>query len=105
LTDIQASMLLVNPTSAWLMLEDELRVQPGEWIVQNAGNSIVARFVAQIAKLRGYRVVSVVRRADVTEELIEAGAEHVISEAGAGSSRRIPSFVVGGRMLLVAALS
>src|SRR5690606_23867710 len=43
LTDIQASMLLVNPTSAWLMLEDELRVQPGEWIVQNAGNSIVAR--------------------------------------------------------------
>lgn len=130
LTDIQASMLLVNPTSAWLMLEDELRVKPGEWIVQNAGNSIVARFIAQIAKLRGYRVISVVRRSDLADELIEAGAEHVVSEvdedvearvreisggkgaayaidsvAGESGSRLVRSLGAGGTMLVFGALS
>jgi NADPH2:quinone reductase len=95
LTDIQASMLLVNPTSAWLMLEEDLRVQPGEWLVQNGGNSAVARFVAQIAKLRGYRIISVVRRRDVEAELLETGAEHVICESDEDVVERVREITAG----------
>ncbi len=130
LTDIQASMLLANPTSAWLMLEEDLRVQPGEWLIQNAGNSAVGRFVAQIGKLHGYRIISVVRRKDVEAELIDAGAEQVICEAdedvvervreitggagvpyaidmvgGASGSRLVQTLATEGTMLIFGAIS
>ncbi|MEX2582858.1 MAG: zinc-dependent alcohol dehydrogenase family protein [Gemmatimonadota bacterium] len=96
LSEAQASMLIVNPTSAWLMLEDELKVQPGEWILQNAANSAVGRFVIQIARMKGYRTINVVRRRDVIGELKEAGADEVICEADEDVVARVQE-ITGGK--------
>ena len=78
LDERQAAMLLVNPTTAWLMLTESLQAGPGEWVIQNAANSAVGRFVIQIAKQRGVKTINVVRRHDVVAELAELGADAVL---------------------------
>lgn len=95
LSDTQAAMVLANPTSAWVMLET-LGVQPGEWVLQNAGNSAVARHVAQIGRRRGFRTISVVRRRDVIDDVLADGAEHVICETDEDVVARVHA-ITGGK--------
>jgi NADPH:quinone reductase-like Zn-dependent oxidoreductase len=81
LDERQAAMLVANPTSAWLLLHEVLHVEPGAWVVQNAANSAVGRFVIQLARHAGFRTINVVRRRDVIDELLADGADAVICEA------------------------
>ena len=60
---VQASMLRINPVTAWRLLEDYAELAPGDWIVQNAANSGVGRALIQIARQRGIRTLNFVRRA------------------------------------------
>jgi mitochondrial enoyl-[acyl-carrier protein] reductase / trans-2-enoyl-CoA reductase len=76
----QAAMLAVNPATAWRMLRDFARLEPGDWIVQNAANSGVGRAVIQLARHLGYRTLNVVRREEVCEELRAAGGDVVVTE-------------------------
>jgi len=75
---VQLSMLAVNPPTALLMLEDFVELQPGDWVIQNAANSGVGGYVAQLAKRRGLNLVNVVRRASAIEAVWQAGGEHVL---------------------------
>ena len=59
---LQASMLKANPATAWVMLRDLVALRPGDWVVQNAGNSAVGTFVNALAARSGIRTVSIVRR-------------------------------------------
>src|SRR5690606_1827221 len=83
------------PTSAWLMLEEELGVQPGEWILQNAGNSAVGRHVISLARMRGYRTISVVRRRELVGELLAEGADQVVCEADEDVVARVREITEG----------
>ncbi len=65
---LQLAMLRVNPATAFLMLKTVPDLKPGDWVVQNAGNSGVGISTFQIAKAMGYNVASVVR----TEAAVEA---------------------------------
>jgi trans-2-enoyl-CoA reductase len=76
----QAAMLTVNPASAWGMLENFVRLEDDEWLVQNAANSAVGRCVIQIARSRGWRTLNVVRRPDVIDDLKSLGADAVVLE-------------------------
>jgi len=76
----QAAMLTVNPATAWRMLRDFSKLEPGDWIVQNAANSGVGRAVIQLARHLGYRTLNVVRRAEVCDELRAAGGDVVVTE-------------------------
>ncbi len=80
LSERQAAMLLVNPTSAWLLLHEVLRVEPEAWVLQNAANSAVGRFVIQLARRSGFRTINLVRRHDLADELRAEGADAVICE-------------------------
>jgi trans-2-enoyl-CoA reductase len=64
----QAAMLRLNPSTAWRMLHGFVDFEPGEWLIQNAGNSAVGRAVAQIGGYLGVRVLSVVRRLESVPE-------------------------------------
>ncbi len=77
---LQAAMLKVNPATAWRLLHGFATLEPGAWIVQNAGNSAVCRCVIQLARDLGVRTVSFVRRPAVIGELRELGADHVFSD-------------------------
>jgi mitochondrial enoyl-[acyl-carrier protein] reductase / trans-2-enoyl-CoA reductase len=77
---LQASMLTVNPPSAWAMLEQFVSLKAGDWLVQNAANSAVGRCVIQLAKARGVKTLNVVRRPELIEELKGIGADIVVTE-------------------------
>lgn len=74
----QASMLKVNPLTAWCMLTQFLDLPKGSWVIQNAANSGVGVCVIQIAKLLGLKTINLVRREELADELIAQGADHVL---------------------------
>ncbi|MBA3832010.1 MAG: zinc-binding dehydrogenase [Chthoniobacterales bacterium] len=74
----QAAMLKINPLTAWRMLHDFVRLEPGDWVIQNAANSAAGRAVIQIARELGYRTVNVVRRPELIEELRAEGGDVVL---------------------------
>lgn len=74
----QLSMLRVNPLTAALLLTEYVKLAPGDWVVQNGGNSGVGRAVIAFAKDMGLRTVSLVRRPELIEELKAAGADIVL---------------------------
>jgi trans-2-enoyl-CoA reductase len=75
---LQAAMLKVNPITAWRILHDFVSLRPGDWLIQNAGNSGAGQCVIQIARELGYRTVNVVRRAELVEELRALGGDVVL---------------------------
>jgi trans-2-enoyl-CoA reductase len=81
LTPENASMLYVNPPTAWRMLHDFVELQPGEWIIQNAANSAVGRCVIQIARALGWKTINLVRREELVEELKALGGDIIVVEA------------------------
>ncbi len=107
---LQAAMLRINPATAYCMLHQFTPLQAGNWVVQNAANSGVGRSVIQIAKARGWRTVNVVRRVELTEELLAMGADAVllegedlskrIREATGGTSPKLGLNAVGGESAL-----
>lgn len=84
LSIVEASTLLVNPLSAYLMLTHFVKLGSNDWFIQNGGNSAVGKYACQIGKLLGVNSISVVRdRPDlqqVKDELTSLGTTHVITE-------------------------
>ncbi|MEI6492802.1 MAG: 2-enoyl thioester reductase domain-containing protein [Verrucomicrobiota bacterium] len=76
----QAAMLTVNPATAWRLMHDFVKLEAGDWIVQNAANSGVGRSVIQLARALGWKTLSVVRRAELVEELQASGGTVVVTE-------------------------
>jgi NADPH:quinone reductase-like Zn-dependent oxidoreductase len=94
--DHAAAMVLANPTSAWLLLHNELKVPQNEWLLQNAANSAVGRFVIQLSKRAGIKTINVVRRRDVIDELHALGADEVLCEADEDVVTRVKD-ITGGK--------
>jgi trans-2-enoyl-CoA reductase len=55
------------------MLHDFVKLERGDWLIQNAGTSAVGVLVAQLAKHLGLNCVSVVRDVATAETLLKAG--------------------------------
>jgi NADPH:quinone reductase-like Zn-dependent oxidoreductase len=73
----QLAMTRINPMTAALMLTEYVDLKPGDWVVQNAGNSGVGRAVIAFAKDRGVKTISFVRRQKLVAELEAAGGDVV----------------------------
>lgn len=88
---LQAAMLKVNPATAWRLLHGFDNLAPGDWIVQNLGNSAVGRCVIQLCRDLGIRSISFVRDAAQAAELRALGADHVFAddEIGAAAARDV----------------
>ncbi|TVR50635.1 MAG: alcohol dehydrogenase [Puniceicoccaceae bacterium] len=74
----QAAMAFVNPPTAWRLLHDFVALQPGDWVVQNAGNSAVGQLVIQLARIKGWKSISLVRRPEAADALRAVGADVVL---------------------------
>jgi NADPH:quinone reductase-like Zn-dependent oxidoreductase len=102
-TDMQqAAMLKANPATAAVLLEDMVKLQSGEWIIQNAANSAVGHYVARLARRGAIKNVSVVRRDDVAEAMRGAGADAVIVHDGADDLRAKVIEATGGAPIRLA---
>jgi NADPH:quinone reductase-like Zn-dependent oxidoreductase len=74
----QLAMLAINPPTAALLLSEYVNLKPGEWVVQNAANSGVGRWVIAFAKARGLKTVNIVRRPELVAELEAIGGDVVV---------------------------
>ena len=88
----QLSMLKVNPATAMFMLERYVNLKPGDWVIQNAANSAVGRYIIQLAKTKGVKTLNVVRRTELVEELRKIGADVVLLD-GDDLAKRVRSEV------------
>ena len=77
---LQLAQLGSNPPTAALILSEYVDLKPGDWVVQNGGNSGVGRSLIAIAKQRGIRTISLVRRRELIDELKAAGADLVLMD-------------------------
>ena len=77
---LQIGMLKVNPVTAKFMLDHYVDLKPGDWVVQNAGNSAVGRYLIQLAKAKGVHSINIVRREGLEKELTKLGADLVLVE-------------------------
>jgi NADPH:quinone reductase-like Zn-dependent oxidoreductase len=106
---LQVAMLKVNPATALLMLERYVKLQPGDWVIQDAANSGVGTNLIRLARARGVRTVNVVRRASLVAPLEAIGAEVVVVDgddlaarvraAGAGPIR-LAIDAIGGEAVM-----
>ena len=74
----QLAMLGINPPTASLLLSEFVDLKSGDWVVQNAANSGVGRWVIAMAKVRGLRTVNIVRRPELVDELKAIGGDVVV---------------------------
>lgn len=71
----QLALVPINLSTAWLLLEGVVPLQPGDWIIQNAANSNVGHYVIKLARRRGCRTINVVRREALLPQLAAAGGD------------------------------
>jgi trans-2-enoyl-CoA reductase len=103
---VHASMLKINPMTAWRLLHDYVDLARGDWLIQNACNSAAGRAVIQIAHELGSKTVNVVRRAELIDELRGEGGDVVlvdgeklrdeVKDATSGAAIRLGLNAVGG---------
>ena len=75
---LQLAMLLANPPTAYLLLTEYVRLEPGDWVIQNAANSATGQYLTELARHFGWRTVCVVRREGPEEMLKASGADVVL---------------------------
>ena len=102
----QLAMMTINPPTAALLLSEFVRLDPDEWVIQNAANSAVGLYLVQLARERGQRTVNVVRREDAAAIVQAAGGDVVVTdgndlatrvaEATGGAEIRLGVDAVGG---------
>jgi NADPH:quinone reductase-like Zn-dependent oxidoreductase len=74
----QLALVTINGPTAYVLLHDFAKLEPGDWILQNAANSSCGRYVVALAHEAGVRTVNVVRRPELIAELQELGADVVL---------------------------
>jgi trans-2-enoyl-CoA reductase len=107
---VHASMLKINPMTAWRLIHDYVDLARGDWLIQNAANSAAGRAIIQIARELGYKTVNVVRRSELIGELREEGGDvvlvdsenlrHEVADVIGGSPVRLGLNAVGGESAL-----
>jgi NADPH:quinone reductase-like Zn-dependent oxidoreductase len=108
-------MLTVNPPTASLLLSDFANLQPGDWVIQNGANSGVGSYVVQLARLRGFKTVNVVRRESAVASVQAQGGDVVLVDgddlaervkaATGGAAVKLGIDAVGGKATMRLAAS
>ena len=94
-TDEAASQFVINPWTAYGLIED-LQVPKGEYLLQTAAGSVLGRHVIQMAKhYWGIKTINVVRRAEQKAELEALGADEVISSSDEDVVSRVKEITHG----------
>jgi trans-2-enoyl-CoA reductase len=92
---VQACGLRINPPTAQLLIGD---LPEGSWLIQDPGSCGVGQYVIQLARAAGLKTVSVIRRPERRQRLLDLGAD-VVVEQGRGLSRRVREATGGAPIL------
>ena len=75
---VQLSMIGINPSTAYLLLNRYVSLMPGDWIGQTAANSAMGQYIIALAKLAGVKTLNVVRREEAAEQVRQWGGDRVV---------------------------
>jgi mitochondrial enoyl-[acyl-carrier protein] reductase / trans-2-enoyl-CoA reductase len=84
----QLSLLKVNPATAYLLLENFAKLEPGDWLIQTAPLSSVGQCIIQIAKAKGLKTVNIIHRPEIEPEVLALGGDIVLQD-GADLADRV----------------
>ncbi|WP_250008276.1 zinc-dependent alcohol dehydrogenase family protein [Actinoplanes sp. M2I2] len=74
---VQLATVGINAATAVLLLRYGAP-EPGSWVAQTAANSGLGAFVIALARRAGLRTLNIVRRPEVADALLDAGADEVV---------------------------
>jgi NADPH:quinone reductase-like Zn-dependent oxidoreductase len=77
--DDTASQLYINPITAWVMLNEMLKIQPDSVLVVNACGSALGRIITQLSNTFGARVIAVTHNDNHTADLMNYSACQVVN--------------------------
>src|SRR5258707_348411 len=77
---LQLSMIGINPTTAYLLLNRYVSLMPGDWIGQTAANSAMGQYIIAVAKLARVKLLNVVRREEAAEQVRQWEGDRVVLE-------------------------
>jgi NADPH2:quinone reductase len=80
ISDESAAQFLVNPLTAWALLNDEIALEEGDWLLVTAAGSTLGQLLRQLARAKGIRMLGVVRRPPTAEERRTLGDAVVCTE-------------------------
>ncbi|MFK8184461.1 MAG: zinc-dependent alcohol dehydrogenase family protein [Phormidesmis sp.] len=84
----QASLLKVNPATAYLLLKSCSPLEAGDWIIQSAPLSSVGQCILQLANAQGIKTVNVVHREGMEDDIFKLGGD-VVVENGSELKERV----------------
>lgn len=95
LSDQTAAQIFINPMTVYGMLQ-ESAVPKGEYLLQTAATSVLARQMVDLAKHYGINTINIVRRKEAVDELKQNGVEHVINSETDDILKRVKE-ITGGK--------
>jgi len=80
ISDEAAAQLILNPLTLLGMLSDlqDYGMKRGDWFLQTAAGGSLGRMMIQVAKIKGFKTLNVVRRESQISELKSLGGDAVI---------------------------
>lgn len=92
----QAAMMLVNPMTAWALMDIARRGRHAA-VVQTAAASALGRMVIRLGRRFGLPVINIVRRAEQAQLLKDAGAENILNSSDLDFDTRLREICHGLR--------
>ena len=103
--DEQLALITVNGFTAYFLLKDYRKLKQNDWIIQNAANSNVGRYLIALAKQKGIKTINIVRRKEVARELKKIGGTEVIISSDEFPSKYLSKFLKRKIMLGIDAVA
>ena len=103
--DEQLALITVNGFTAYFLLKDYRKLKKNDWIIQNAANSNVGRYLIALAKKEGIKTINIVRRKEVARELKKIGGTEVIVSSDDFPSKYLSKFLKREIMLGIDAVA
>ncbi|KAI9895020.1 MAG: mitochondrial 2-enoyl thioester reductase [Vezdaea aestivalis] len=104
LTSEQVATVNINPCTAYRLLKGFVKLEKGDWWIQNGANSAVGRAAIQLGKLWGFKSINIIRNRPDKElsalksELEGLGATQIMTDIEfeeKGSRARITDMTLG----------
>jgi NADPH:quinone reductase len=90
-TDEQGAMMLVNPLTAWALMQKAKRGRHRA-VVQTAAASALGRMISRLARSFSLPMIDIVRRAEQVELLRSCGCKYVLNSSDTNFDRDLHAF-------------
>ena len=95
ISDFEATMAYINPLTARILCKEVFDLKAEDTLLINAGNSFIGSIFAQLSKIMGFQLISIVRKTEQKERLEKLGIKVVLSSDGENIHREVLQLTKG----------